>query len=631
MVTKDLAWKDTLKAEWVELKDLLGLTSMDLHFAVLMQNLACGDVSLFLAAALASSQTRFGHVCLDLNSVAGAPLGEGTGKTFPEREEWIQALRNSPVVGRPGEYKPLVLDDSSRLFLYRYWDYQDRLGRFILDRVGRRTTLTPDRTDELRNRLDRLFPVEDGEKIHDQKRAACVSLLHDFSVISGGPGTGKTTTVARLLVLLIETHHMSGTPSPLRIRLAAPTGKAAARLKESMAEAFGRMDLSDAVKKELPEEVTTIHRLLGSVRHSPYFRYNESRKLPADIVIVDEASMVDLALMSKLGAALKETARLILLGDQDQLASVEAGAVLGDICNTGYRVSCERELDELISDLTGIPAPSPRNTGGHPSPMANGISVLRWSFRFDDSSGIGALSRAVNQGDPAAVADVLESGTADDVVFCGVPDPESLSEDIEELVVRGYEAYLGRDFSGETFALFDRFRILCAVRKGPCGVETLNRAVEQILARHGWIDPSKEWYVGRPVMITRNDYSLGLFNGDVGVVIRDTLSGSLVVAFPDGRTGVRTVRPDKLPGHETVFAMTVHKSQGSEFDSVLLILPREEKPVLTRELVYTGITRARKSLALMAGQAELAYAVKRRTQRQSGLRDLLWKNTKKRD
>lgn len=623
-----MPYTDITKSDWAHLREKGLVASMDLHFAGLMEELSGENPHLFLAAAFTSSQTRFGHVCLDLGQTAGSRIAEELNGVFPDHDAWIQALVKTPVVGRPGDVKPLILDDSSRLFLYRYWMYQDKLARFIHDRVNRWRDRLPQNRDMIRERLDRLFPVDAEGKNQDQKRAACVSHLQDFSVISGGPGTGKTTTVAKLLILLIESHPDEKGDKPLRIHLTAPTGKAAARLKESMEEAFKRLDLSDAVKKQIPDDVTTIHRMLGYIRHSPYFRYNERNKLPADIVIVDEASMVDLALMSKLTEALHDGTRLILIGDQDQLASVEAGAVLGDICNTGQAKHPDPEFSERISELTGVPVSRGGSSGGErPRPLANSISVLTTSFRFDENSGIGALSRAVNHGDVNTMVKILSSGEIKDVSSMPLPDSEALKNDIEHMVCDGYGPFLKGELTDQSFALLDRFRVLCAVRKGPYGVEALNRIVEKILGERGLIHPSEEWYPGRPVMVTRNDYNLGLFNGDVGVVIPGDAPHQFLVAFPDNTNirGIRTIRPDKLPDHETVFAMTVHKSQGSEFDKILLILPGEEKPVLTRELVYTGITRAKKALSVMADPGVLVYAVQRRTRRQSGLRDVLWK------
>lgn len=608
--------------DWAWLREKGMVSSMDLHFAGLMEELSGENPLLYIAAAFASSQTRFGHVCLDLERTAGNRIAEDSGLVFPDKDTWLHALANTKVVGRPGDIRPLILDDSSRLFLYRYWAYQEQLARFIRDRLSRWRGRSGFDRNLVRDRLNRLFPHDETGKSNDQKRAACVSLMQDFSVISGGPGTGKTTTVAKLLVLLIESHLDGHAGKPLRIHLAAPTGKAAARLKESMDHALGRLNLSDAVKKLIPAEVTTIHRLLGYIRHSPYFRYNAKNTLPADIVIVDEASMVDLALMSKLTSALPDSARLVLIGDQDQLASVEAGAVLGDMCNTGEVKHPEPDFMDVIFDLTGLSgkaAPAPEKA----HPLANGISVLAVSFRFDESSGIGSLSRAVNCGDVDTVMAVLSSKDTEDVATLPMADSTDCDRAVYDLVCEGYAPYLNGQVTEHTFALLDRFRILCAVRKGPLGVESMNSMVERVLADRGLIRPGEEWYPGRPVMITRNDYNLGLFNGDVGVVMTGR-NGQTLVAFPDQNRGIRTLRPEKLPDHETVFAMTVHKSQGSEFDKVLLVLPDEEKPVLTRELIYTGITRARKALRIMATPDVLAYAVRRRTRRQSGLRDLLW-------
>jgi exodeoxyribonuclease V alpha subunit len=333
--------------------------------------------------------------------------------------------------------------------------------------------------------------------------------------------------------------------------------------------------------------------------------------------------MVDLAMMSRLASALRPDARLILLGDRDQLASVEAGAVLGDICDTGTVHRFSKKFCEELADLTGAP-PSCEIAEAETSGLADGIVELQRSYRFGESSGIRAASRAVNEGDGDEALRLARSGEFDDIGWQALPARAELETALTKPVRQAFGAYLDRlDDPEAAFSAFNGFRLLCAVRSGPFGVENVNRLVERILRRSGMIQGGGEWYPGRPVMVTRNDYSLRLFNGDVGLALPDGKGGTAAF-FPEEGGGIRRVAPLRLPEHETVFAMTVHKSQGSEFDRVLLLLPDADVPVLTRELVYTGLTRAIRRADIWAAPSIFRDAVRRPIRRASGLRDALW-------
>lgn len=576
------------------------LSDLDRHFSALMGRLSdAPNPTVNLAAALAVQTRRMGHVCLDLPAIAGRPP-EAASKAppLPDLDAWRAALVGSGVVGRPGDFMPLILDKADRLYLHRYWAYQDRLARGLLSR-GQRKEEAGQGEKELSDLLDRYFPPMAGADGPDlQRRAAAVALTRRLCVISGGPGTGKTTTVAKILALSIE-----AADDPPAAALAAPTGKAAARMTAALVRETADPQY-DPIREWLPDGGATIHRLLGSIPDSPYFRHNSDNPLPADLVVIDEASMVDMALMAKLMDALKPEARLILLGDRDQLASVEAGAVLGDICDTGG-------TSARTEDADGI--------GGC-------IVQLERSYRFGPDSGIGAVSRAVNTGDADAAIALLRDGARSDATWMDPFLPDAPPPPFREAVVNGYRDYLEAGLDPEAvLQRFDRFRVLCGLRRGPFGAMSITEAVESILARAGHIRPAGTWYHGRPVMITRNDYALRLFNGDVGVALRDPgAAGEIRVFFPGSDGGVRRLHPLRLPDHETVFAMTVHKSQGSEFDRVALLLPDRDAPVLTRELIYTGLTRAREAVAVWGDPAVFRRAVERRIRRSSGLRDALW-------
>ena len=342
------------------------------------------------------------------------------------------------------------------------------------------------------------------------------------------------------------------------------------------------------------------------------------------MVIIDEASMVDLALMSKLFSAVSKNTRLILLGDKDQLASVEAGAVLGDICHTGHAHTLSASVCRKYHEITGDSLPAMPGHDDQPA-IQDCVVELKKSYRFEPESGIGSVSRAVNEGNGEQALALLSEGSYDDISWHRLPASHNVMPSLKEISLKAFKPYLSADAAADAFQLFASFRCLCAVRNGPYGVVAVNWAVEQILAEAKLIDPKKTWYRGRPLLITRNDYNLGLFNGDIGMVLPDPSSGDELRAFFQTQEGtIRTYLPVRLPEHETVFAMTVHKSQGSEFDEALFLLPDQDSPVLTRELIYTGITRARKRVALWGREEIFLKAVSRRTQRSSGLRDALW-------
>ena len=608
--------------------DGVQLNEMDRQFAAFIcRQEGSRDPHLEAAAALLSRGVIAGDVCLDL----ACALNEGDPARYgiQSLESWVHRLAAFSVVGAPGEFKPLVLDHANRLYLHRYWRYEDELAEAIMNR-GAAAQFDK---ELLKQGLARLFPAPAGGETDWQRVAALAAVSRRFCVISGGPGTGKTSTVVKVLALLleqtekqvevevkVERNHKQVEASPgVRIALAAPTGKAAARLKESI---MGGVACDDEVRALIPEDVFTLHRLLGYLKGSCSFRHNSDNPLPYDIVIVDEASMVSLPLMAKLVDALRHDTRLILLGDRDQLASVEAGAVLGDICDTGGIHGFSPAFAALAAELAGDTLPVQESIG----PLGDAVVLLRKSYRFSSSGGIGRVGALVNAGDGTAALAACLDQAIPDISLAPPPPAASLGEALAGRIVAGFGAYLKEPTPEQAFAQFARFRILCAMRGGPYGVETVNLLAQQRLAQAGLIHPQGRWYAGEPVMITRNDYNLGLFNGDVGLILPDPESGGdLRAFFPSGAGAMRKVLPLRLPDYESAFAMTIHKSQGSEFDRVLLILPDRDAPLLTRELLYTGITRAKTSVELLASEALFLTAVQRRIVRKSGLRERLWK------
>jgi exodeoxyribonuclease V alpha subunit len=622
-----------------EIRQLIASTAfsdLDRHFAAFIEAHAGGEQPLVaLAAALVSHKRSEGHICVDLEVIAGSMFPEMAADgvnpiQLPRLKDWTKALIPSPVVGSPGEFKPLVLDARHRLYLHRYWEYEQSLATAILKRAAE----LPPQPDPpaLSQQLRALFPPESGEPVNWQCVAALAAVRRKFCVISGGPGTGKTHTLVLILALLLALERNR----TLRIAVAAPTGKAAARIQDSIRTVKGTLACDETIRAQLPERATTIHRLLGYLPDSARFRYDADNPLPFDVVAVDEASMVDLALMAKLFQAVPSSARLILLGDKDQLASVEAGAVLGDICSAAATGSPAwsgvgqdadgSPLTPSLSPSEGERVPARAGQGSTAGSLADCVVQLRKNYRFGQQSGIYRLSSAINEGRVEDALQILAdcgANLAADLVSAPLPGRAELKAALRARVTAGFSEFLTASDATAALAALARFRILCALREGPFGVTGLNQVTEEILEEAGLIKPQNPWYARRPIMITRNDYNLKLFNGDIGLLLPDGDSGEPRAFFPGPDNTLRKFLPLRLPEHVTAYAMTVHKSQGSEFDRVLLILPDRESPVLSRELLYTGITRARTGIELWFDEKVFRAALARRVTRTSGLCDAL--------
>ncbi len=606
---------------------------------------------LALACLLLSELEGRGHSCLQLSALAGDPsamLGWGeddwrslcaeAGELPQDAAAWQACLQACPqVLAWPGgadNGQPLVLA-GGRLYLRRYWSDENT----VADAVRARTAggaAPPGRPEPppalVRHWLDQLFTHATREGGADWQKVACaIAARGGLAVITGGPGTGKTYTVARLLALLfaVEGEHAG----QLRVALAAPTGKAAARLKQAIDDALEKLEssLQGALPlRKLAERMggaRTLHSLLGARPDTRAFRHNAGNPLDVDVLIVDEASMVHLEMMAALLDALPGGARLILLGDKDQLASVEAGSVLGDLCHDAQAGGYSAATAAYVAAASGQAIPP--EFLGQAGALAQQTVMLRQSRRFGGP--IGQLALAVNQGDAEAARAVLRADSQGQLHW----NEAAQQEDMLRLALEGYRPYLellrqgagGGDhdaWAAGVLHAFEQFRLLCAVREGEWGVSGLNESIAQRLEAQGLLKRRGDWYVGRPVMVTRNDYATGVYNGDIGLVLPDPeRSASLRVYFSDGGQ-VRSVLATRLRNVETAFAMTVHKSQGSEFSHTALVLPREASSVLARELVYTGITRARQRFSLLTpNPGVLPDAIRRRTERTSGLRSLL--------
>ena len=542
-----------------------------------------------LGAALVSEANLAGNVCVELEHFHGRSLFPGSRidtaqmPPGPSTEAWRKGLAGSRCVGEPGQQSPLIIEDG-RLYLNRYWLYE----HCVAEKIGAMLAVKPD-TDkvQLDNTMASLFnqqPDVDTDQLAAIKAAADKS----FSVISGGPGSGKTSTVIRILAVLLAQR-----PN-FRIALAAPTGKAAARMMDSIRQRLESLDIDRGIKSAIPLEARTLHRLLG-YRHQN-FSYDAQHRLPLDCVVVDEASMIDLKLMYQLLIALPADAQLILLGDRDQLASVAAGNVLGDITGHGHRA------------------------GANDPAIASSISLLRSSYRFGRDSAIGELAQRVRLGEANQAIDLLRSkarGLSWFEVAQQADGGEQVDADALAWIYAAYQPIFGCDSPADALDHYDRTRVLCATNRGPLGVDALNSRISTALLAHNQL-PDTELFAGLPIMITRNLHPLELFNGDTGVLW--SFSGELRACFRNSDGAIRDLAINRLPEFKPAWASTVHKSQGSEFDSVLLLLPADpQSEVLSRELVYTGITRARREFLLQAHAAVLTQAISRITRRHSGL------------
>ncbi|GAB5378752.1 MAG: hypothetical protein Alis3KO_03140 [Aliiglaciecola sp.] len=606
----------------------LGLNSLDIAFGqfVFQQNKP-QNICVALFASLLSQRSRHQDSCLDLNDLPEATLALlGTTSVSALQQILTQA---SCVATRPKEQmsQPIVLEHNQG-YLRRYYDYEVALSAVIQRRLSKKIDLD---IGYLKHLLDQLFPAASSvnkhveESIDWQKVAVCVAASQSFSVITGGPGTGKTTTVAKLLAVLQGLQPKDA--RPLTIKLVAPTGKAAARLSESLIGA--KKILPESFQSTLDAQSSTIHRLLGVKIRSVEFKHNRSNPLHLDVLIVDEASMVDLPLMCKLLDALPPQARVVLLGDHNQLSSVETGSVLYDICQSAkaaeHTAQFSQHMSDLISAAAGIDIKYiGRNNNSKEesySPMQDALVTLRKSHRFSDASEIGQLSKAVINGQIDASLTLLAKGEQTRW------HQHATVNDLVQRFAANLHGYFDAIQSGDVtkaFAQLEKQQILCAFKTGEWGVENINHKIEHELVKQGVIELGEADYAGHGIMLSSNDHNLGLFNGDIGIVMPDPENPQLNKAwFKEGPDNIRGVLLSRLPPYDTVYAMTIHKSQGSEFQTIHLCLPdyvaAHHNASLSRELFYTGLTRARESFHLYSKKDVLLNCLTSHCRRSSGL------------
>jgi exodeoxyribonuclease V alpha subunit len=593
-----------------------GCSEFDRRFASTLQGFEVDPhPDVFVAAALVSAATGQGRIYLALEEFAerGWPSSSESEETSsgtwqaPSVENWTAILRRSAVVGEPGSFRPLVLDGAGRLYLQRYWRYEHQLAVRLHAMSLAPTAVDPSAiAASLESIVARGMQLAAG-----QRRAVATALLRQLTVIAGGAGTGKTTIVACILRLLAEHCAAPG----FRVCLAAPTGKAANRLAEQLHRARGTIDPDGLIESILDQEPSTLHRLLGGAPDGVQFRHHRQNPLPLDVLVVDESSMVDAALMAKVVEAMPVQSRLILVGDPEQLPPVEVGSVFGELAGMGEDFSADGAA--RLRAATGLKI----STEGQ-APVRDCVIQLDESFRFSTDSGIAALAGALRIGDLRETLGVLDRGAAD-IELVGQAD--GIDADVLQRIHQGYRPFLetvGRGAAPlEVLQAAAEFRVLGVRRDGAHGVVELNQRIENDLRARGVLAGPLPWYPGRLVMITRNNRTLRLFNGDIGVALPDA-EGNLKVCFEVGGE-LRQVAPGRLSHVETVFAMTVHKSQGSEYRETCLVLPETPSRLLTRELLYTAVTRAREHLIVAGPRERWAEGLAQRLPRSSALAEVL--------
>ncbi len=569
-------------------------------------------------AFLVSRRLGEGHICLPLEDVEQEM--EKLPPNFHKIRMSEQELLAEAQVALDSEPKQPFILFNKRLYMQRYFNYETIIVERIREFIAREGEFSATRIDELKKHrgiISELFCGRDGAATETdwQLVAALTAALSNFCIITGGPGTGKTTTVARLLALLFNLN------SNLKVALAAPTGKAALRMAESLKSSAVAMEETIAASFQSLQPLT-LHRLLRFVPDSPYFQHNRTNPLNYDVIVVDEASMADVALFAKLMDAIGPGTRLILLGDKDQLASVEAGSLFGDLCQAQAQLnvfSLERAdflnsfIDKAEQKITLKNVKQPNG-----NLLFQHVIELQYSHRFAGNQGIGRFSRAVLHNDQVTLAEFAETNVNGQVQL----DPD-YDNKVFETFISAYAEYIREPDIKAALAKLGKLRILCALREGPHGLYAVNRNVEKFLIQRKLIRLSGEFYEHRPVIITRNNYTLKLFNGDVGIIRKDK-NGALKAWFENSEGELFDIYPGLIQHAETVYAMTIHKSQGSEFDRVLIILPAADNAaVLNRQLLYTAVTRAKTQVILQAAATVIAQAAAHQVDRASGIAERL--------
>jgi len=612
-----------------------GFSEIDLQFAEFITKMAQEEnYLLFLTSAMTSWALRNDHICMDLKRFASSEFPIYTGgaelasdaddelQTFklPGFDEWKGGISGfAQIISRDRE-TPLILDEYDRVYLHKYWNFEMKLAGIIVNHHKTDISVADNFTYSSLCSCSSYFKEPDNE-LNLQKLAIFTSLINNFVLITGGPGTGKTTIVSVILSMMLDKN-----PN-LNIKLCAPTGKAAGRLRESISDEIKNISPAVTLTTELLEglESYTVHRLLGYNYLSPNFKHDENNKLKADVLVIDEASMISLSMFHKLFKAVSQSTKVIILGDKDQLASVEAGAVLANIYDAGTPNRFSSSFIKCYNKFTGVDAGLHINNES--TPLSDCIVELKKSYRFDDNEGIGLIKNAVHNVDSTGVDIVMDKAKElkKGFVLHRLPKSADIEEKLTDYVnnltilVDGekipFKNYINASTAEEAYSILSEFKILCSHNLGRYGVSNINNIIHKIV--FGRDNSSK----GLPILIKENSRQLELYNGDIGILWPDENNIEKAYFPQPGTSKLKPVQISVLPAYNEVFAMTVHKSQGSGFQNVLIILPEKDSPLLTRELIYTGITRAKKYCELWANDDVFKASVLRKTERDSGLKD----------
>ena len=601
----------------LELKQRQIIRCIDYHFSVFMYKL-CNSELVALVACLASNALEQGDCCWQWQASSKQLLfnhEDSTGKIINcinvEKSQWLIKLQNNQLVS-DGSTTAMLVVDQRAIFLYRYWNYEQQIGNWLLQ-----PNIIAVNTDILPKLLDDLFPKQSNNLINWQKVAAATACINKFTLITGGPGTGKTTTVAKILLLLAK----QDTNKKLTVALAAPTGKAASRMDEPIVNLKQQLENNNSNINIYP--ATTIHKLLKITNKTAIPGKNHDNKLVADILIVDEASMIDVEIMAYLIDALPKQIRVIFLGDHYQLPSVAPGNLIADICSKASGFS-EQQHNMLVK-LTNEELPSNNMAK---SVIADAVVELQNSYRFKDNSSIGQLAKSIKLANSKKMLNCISEADSQ-LQWCNFTD-DALQQQTINLALTAYTSYFKKlniaSTPYEILTEFNKFRVLCAIKDSNYGTKQINRKIESLLKKQNLIPlynkyGNGEYYFGRPIILNRNDYHFGLSNGDTGVIL--PVAHKLQAVFLNSDNNVVHVPISQLTEHEPAYAITVHKSQGSEFDNVALLLPQNFNNILTNSLLYTGVTRSKNKFSLFANIDILLQALNNHEARVSGLTSLL--------
>ena len=585
-----------------KLKETGIFSPFDIKFADIISSFAehNTDILALTAAMLSWTTTVESNVCLNINEWIGKKVPGGIIKCPNSVKLWRDALKNTPSVGCPGEVVPLILDQNDKIYLHKFWTYEKIIAEQLLKRS--RIILKPHKK-QIETFLQSLGKKH---KIDDQDKAVIISLLKPLSIISGGPGTGKSTVTGKIVSILKSVPDKGST----RIIMTAPTGKAVARLTQ-MVSGFD---------KHCNIEAVTLHRLLEADNYGKVRKHHDN-PIEADVLIIDEVSMVDIGLMAKLLDATQNIKRIIMLGDKSQLSSVEAGTVFGDICNSVTIGQYSKNLSEKINEFIEVKdIISHKEEHKNYPPLTDCIVELSKNYRFKTNSGIWKISTLIKNGDGIQAFEILKLNSVfTDISLLNISSSFSVSKKLKKITDSYFKPCLRIEQAEIALKKMSEFRILCAIRYGDQGVKKINQEIEKLLE----INPVNGWYHGRPIIISRNDYTIGLFTGDSGVALNDKKSGDLKVYFHSQTGEIRSFLPIQIPDHETAWAITTHKSQGSEYNHVIMILPLKFSQLLGRELLYTGITRAKDKSEIWAADDIFIETCNNKINRTSGLMDKL--------